>query len=126
MFGAFLSRVLLNREPDGFATCFGFGDAALEAVEPEVRVEHLTLDAVVAYEDAALRVLHRVACVDADALPFLVEFGTAKQEREPLLELRRVGDDDGVTALGNGAAPLFDMVMKFDMFSISAYKVTKI
>ena len=98
--------MLLNREPDGFVAGFGFGDALLEAVEPEVRVEHLTFHPIFADEDATLRVLCRVACVDADALPALVELGAAKHQREPLLELRRVGDDDGVPSFWNGALAL--------------------
>ena len=98
--------VLLYREPDGFAAGFGFGDALYEAAEPKVRVEYLPFDAVVADEDAALGVLRRVACVDADALPFPVEFGAAKQQGEPLPKLWRVGDDDGVPSFRNGALAL--------------------
>lgn len=74
-------------------------------MEPDARVEHPAHLLVLAHQDAALRVPGGVACVDADALPALVELGPAQQQGEPLLELGRVGDDHGVAASGMALRP---------------------
>ena len=93
-------------QPDGFAAGFGFDDFVFQAMEPDAGVEHPAYLLVLAHQDAALRVLGRVARVDADALPFLVELRIAKHQRKPFLELRRVGDDDSVSAFRNGTFAL--------------------
>ena len=90
--------VLLDGDPDGFATVFGLYDFLLEAVEPDVGVEHHALLQVLTHEDAAFGVVAGVASVDADA----AEHGDAKEDGQPLLHLRRERDDYGIAAFGDG------------------------
>ena len=90
--------VLLDGDPNGFAFVFGFYDFVLEALKPNVGVEHHALLQVLAYEDATFGVVAGVASVDADA----AEHGDAKEDGQPLLHLRRERDDYGVAAFGDG------------------------
>ena len=90
--------VLLDGDPDGFAFVFGGDDFVLEAVEPDVGVEHHALLQVLTHEDAAFGVVAGVASVDADA----AEHGDAKEDGQPLLHLRRERDDYGVAPFGDG------------------------
>ena len=93
-----VERVLFDGDPDGFAFVLGGDDFVLEAVEPDVGVEHHALLQVLAYEDATFGVVRGVASVDADA----AEHGDAKEDGQPLLHLRRERDDYGVAAFGDG------------------------
>ena len=95
---------LLDGNPDGLAAVLGLDDLLFQAVNPDAAVEDFADFTVLAYEDAALGVLGGVACMDADALPFAVELGAAKQDGKPLLELRTPRDHHSITAFGNGRA----------------------
>ena len=95
---------LLDGNPDGLAAVLGLDDLHLEFVEPLATIENFADFAVLTYEDAALRILGGVARMDADALPFAVELGAAKQDGKPLLELRTPRDHHSITAFGNGRA----------------------
>ena len=68
--------VLLDGDPDGFAFVFGGDDFVLEALEPDVGVEHHALLQVLTHEDAAFGVVAGVASVDADA----AEHGDTKED----------------------------------------------
>ena len=93
-----VERVLFDGDPDGFALGFGGDDFVLEAVEPDVGVEHHALLQILAYKDATFGVVAGVASVDADA----AEHGDAKEDGQPLLHLRRERDDYGVAPFGDG------------------------
>ena len=69
----------LDGDPDGLTPTLGLDDLLLQAMEPDARVEHLTYQAIFAYEDAAFGVCGGVAGMDADAL----EFRHAEQDGEP-------------------------------------------
>ena len=97
---------LLDGHSYCFASVFSFDDALFQFVQPFAGVEYLADFPVLANQDAALGIFRRVACVDADAAPLLVELGAAQQKRKPLLEFRRVGDDDSVLPFWNGALAL--------------------
>ena len=71
-----LREALLDGDPNGFAFIFGFYDFVLEALEPDVGVEHHALLQVLAYEDATFGVVAGVASVDADA----AEHGDTKED----------------------------------------------
>ncbi len=68
--------VLLDGDPDGFAFVFGGDDFVLEALKPDVGVEHHALLQVLTYEDAAFGVVAGVAGVNADA----AEHGDTKED----------------------------------------------
>ena len=88
-----LTLPLPYRQPDGFAFGFGFDDFLFQLVEPLAAFEYFSDYLVSAYEDAALRVLGGVACMDADALPQAVEVGASEKKRKPHLEFRTPRDD---------------------------------
>ena len=49
-------RDLLNGDPDGLASVFGFDDLLLQAMNPDAAVEDFTYFTVLANEDAAFGV----------------------------------------------------------------------
>jgi len=95
---------LLNGNPHALATFLGLDDFLLQAVQPDVRVEHLAHFAVLAHEDAPFGVFRAAAFVYADALPFAVEIGPAKQNGQPLFELRTPGNHHRIAPFGDGRA----------------------
>lgn len=97
-----LSVPSFDGQPDGLAAVLGLDNLHLQLVEPLARLQHLADDLITANEYATLRVLRRVAGVNADALEEPAEVGAAKEQGEPLLELRRVGDNYGVAAFRDG------------------------
>ena len=68
--------LLLDGNPDGLAFVFGGDDFVLEALEPDVGVEHHAFLQVLAHEDTAFGVVAGVASVDADA----AEHGDTKED----------------------------------------------
>ena len=94
----------LDGDPDGLTLVLGLDDLLLQAVKPDAAVEHLTYQAIFAYEDAAFGVFRAVACVDADALPLLVELWATEQDGKPLLKFWREGDNYCVAAFWDGRA----------------------
>ena len=76
-------------------------------MNPDAAVEDFAHFAVLAYQDAALGILGGVACVDADALPLLVELWATEQDGKPLLKFWREGDNYCVAAFGNGRAAFY-------------------
>jgi hypothetical protein len=79
---------LLDGQPNGFITIFGFNNLLFQFIEPFARFEHLTYNLVAPHEDTALRVLGGVTRMDADALEEVVEIGATEQDGKPLFELR--------------------------------------
>ena len=71
-----VKNYLPNGDPHGFAFIFGFYDFVLEALEPDVGVEHHALLQVLTHEDAAFGVVRGVASMDADA----AEHGDTKED----------------------------------------------
>ena len=90
--------MLFDGDPDGFALGFGGDDFVLEALKPDVGVEHHALLQVLAYKDATFGVVAGVASMDADA----AEHGDTKEDGEPLLHLRTPRNHYGVAPFGDG------------------------
>lgn len=88
--------------PHPFAQRTG-GEAAHEAAFPKARVEHLAGLAVLAHEDASLRIVGCVAGMDTDAF----ELGHVEQQGQPAPEAGRVGDHDRVAPVGDGRAACY-------------------
>ena len=76
-----LSQCLLDGQPHGFTSIFGFNDLLFEFIEPLAAFEESANQLVATYEDAACGVLGGVAHVDADALEEVVEIGATEQQR---------------------------------------------
>ena len=93
----------LDGDPDGLTPTLGLDDLLLQAMEPDAAVEHLTYQAIFAYEDAAFGVCGGVAGMDADAL----EFRHAEQDGEPRLELRAPRDHYRIAAFRNRRAAFY-------------------
>ena len=97
---ALIEKSLLDGNPDGLTFILGLDDFLLQAVEPDAAVDQLTNELVLANEDAALGILGGVTRMDADAL----KLRNPEQDGKPLFELRRVRDDHGIAAFGDGRA----------------------
>ena len=72
--------------PDGFDSGLGGAEFVLEALEPDVGVEHHALLQVLTHEDAAFGVVRGVASMDADA----AEVRNTEQYGQPCLEFWRI------------------------------------
>ena len=91
-----------DADPHPFAQRAG-GQSAHEAMFPEARVEHLAGLHAQAHEDASLRVVGRVAGMDADAL----ELGHVEQQGQPFFKLGAPSDRHGVASVGDGRAACY-------------------
>ena len=85
-----------NCNPYRFPLLPSLGDAADEAVEPDAGVHYHPPELVLAHQDAALRVVRIIACMDADAL----KTGHSLNERQKTLKPGRRGNKQRISALG--------------------------
>ena len=56
------------RDPYGFSLLLRLSDALYQAAQPDAGVHHHALQLVLPNEDAALRIVRIIACMNADAL----------------------------------------------------------
>lgn len=85
-------------DPDALASVSRRRDGIDEAMQPDAGVYHHASEFVFARQDAALRIIGVVTGMDADAL----KARNALQQGQPLLESRRLGDEQRIGALGYG------------------------
>ena len=88
----FITCSLLDSNPDTFASVASRNHGVDESLQPDTGVHHHTLELILPYEDAALRVVRIIACMDADAL----EIRHAQQQWQPTLESWRIRYDHGI------------------------------
>lgn len=89
-------------DPDALASVSRRRDGIDEAMQPDAGVYHHASEFVFARQDAALRIIGVVTGMDADAL----KARNALQQGQPLLESRRLGDEQRIGALGYGSLAL--------------------
>ena len=87
-----MTLYLLDGNPDTFVSVASHYHGVDEPLQPDARVHHHALKLVLPHEDAALRVVRIIACMDADAL----EIRYAQQQWQPTLESWRIRYDHGI------------------------------
>ena len=84
--------------PHTLSACLRFHDFPFQAIHPETGIKQQAGFPAASHEDASCGVVHRVACMNADAF----EQGNVKEQRKPLAKPGRTGDDHRIAAFGNG------------------------
>ena len=87
-----MTPYLLDGYPDTFVSVASRYHGVDESLQPDAGVHHHALELVLPHEDAALRVVSIIACMDADAL----EIRHAQQQWQPTLESWRIRYDHGI------------------------------
>ena len=87
-----MTPYLLDGYPDTFTSVASRCHSVDEPLQPDAGIHHHALKLVLPHEDAALRVIRIIACMNADAL----EIRHAQQQWQPTLESWRIRYDHGI------------------------------
>ena len=87
-----MTPYLLDGYPDTFVSVASRYHGVDEPLQPDTGVHHHALELVLPNEDAALRVVRIISCMDADAL----EIRHTQQQWQPTLESWRIRYDHGI------------------------------